>query len=158
MTSAPAQIASLAMEVDINAAPDAVWAALTDNIGEWWPAEFYSGGEEGSRTYILEATPGGRMYEEWADGGGTLWGTVTCVDRGRRLQVVGVVFPQWGGPTQWFATWDLEGKDGRTTLRFSESGVGNISDSGMEEKDVGWTFLWATLKAHIEGTTPPTWE
>lgn len=154
----PAAIASLTMTIQIGTSPDNVWRALTENIGEWWPADFYAGGADGKRDYHLEASPGGRMFESWDGGGGVLWGTVVCVNPGKQLQVLGAVFPSFGGPSEWFGTWSLE-KAGanQTTLTFSESSLGRVSDEGTQEKDAGWSYLWNTLKAHLEGTTSPGW-
>jgi len=145
------------METDIAASPDAVWTALTDNIGAWWPAEFYAGGEDGKRHFLLEAKPGGRMYEEWNDGGGILWATVYAVEPGRRLQVSGLSFPNWGGPSQWFGTWELSEQDGGTRLRFSEHAMGRVSDGYGADKVKGWEYLWDVLKANVENKPAPEW-
>ena len=32
------------VQVEIGVPRDAAWSALTDGIGNWWPAEFYCGG------------------------------------------------------------------------------------------------------------------
>ncbi len=153
-----AEIAQFSLETVIDASPERVWAALTDDIGKWWPAEFYAGGVNGARNFVLETHPGGRMFEQWDNGGGVLWGTVICAEPNARLQVLGAVFPNWGGPTQWFGTWELESQDNGTLLKFSESDVGRVSDAGVAEKDKGWTFLWNSMKAFVEGGTPPVWQ
>jgi len=158
MNQQSAEIVALKMELEINASPSSVWKALTENISAWWPTEFYAGGEEGKRSYLLEASPGGRMYEQWEGGGGVLWGTVYTCEPEKRLQVLGSRFPNWGGPTQWFGTWELQASGSGTTLSFSEHEMGNVSESGLAEKDHGWRFLWNNLKAHVEGTPPPAWE
>ena len=154
-------IANLQMEIEIDAGPSEVWAALTDYIGQWWPAEFYAGGESGSRTFSLETMPGGRMMESWGDGGGVLWGTVIAIEPNVQLQVLGATFPGWGGPVQWFGTWELvpsgEKTGEKTILKFSEQAIGRVSETGTREKDRGWQFLWATLKSHVEGSAPPVW-
>ena len=89
MPNQVAEIAQITMETDISASPEQVWKALTEDIGKWWPADFYAGGEEGKRTYVLEQRPGGRMYEQWDNGGGVLWGTVVGVEPNVSLQVLG---------------------------------------------------------------------
>ena len=152
------QATGVRLEIHIAASTEATWRALTDGIGEWWPAEFYIGGEAGKRSYHLEAKPGGRMYEEWEDGGGLLWGQVFTVIPQKMLQVVGHTFPQWGGPTLLFGTWSLEETEAGTTLRFEDDTLGVSSDADTAEKQKGWVYLMGTLKAHIEGTTPPVWE
>lgn len=145
-----AKIAQISQEVVIKAPPESVWKALTTNIGEWWPADFYAGGEAGARTFELEPRPGGRMSEKWDSGGGVLWGTVVTVDPNVRLQVLGSLFPNWGGPSQWFGTWDLAGGGGCTTLTFSETTMGKVTEAGMADKDEGWRFLWNALKEYLE--------
>jgi len=148
---------ALETELTIAASPASVWTNLTAEINGWWPAEFYAGGSAGRRRFVLEPEPGGRMFEEWEDGGGLLWGTVVSVDPSRRLQVTGCTFPDWGGPTHWYGSWELHDKDGGTILTFSEHAIGRISDNYSAEKEKGWQFLWQALKAYTEGTEPPEW-
>ena len=158
MSKQNAEIGQITMELDIDATPERVWQALTDDIDHWWPAEFYAGGEHGKRRFVLEAQPGGRMYEQWDYGGGVLWGTVICADPNTLLQVVGFSLPNWGGPSQSYNTWELKANGNGTTLIFSESTLGRVTDSSLAEKDQGWNFLWLTLKAHLEDQPPPQWQ
>lgn len=157
MEKTPAEITRIDMETAIAASPAKVWTALTEGIGQWWPNEFYSGGEDGARRFLLEARVGGRMYEEWDNGGGVLWATVVALNPNQLLQIFGTSFPSWGGPSVLYGTWELKPSDGGTLLSFSESTVGRIADSGVAEKDKGWKFLWAALQAHVEGTSAPVW-
>lgn len=152
-----ANISNLNLEIEIAASPDKVWTSLTKNISEWWPAEFYIGGESGSRNFHLETSPGGRMFETWDDGGSALWGTVVTVKPNKQLQVLGSIFPNWGGPSQWFGTWDLVANGEKTMLRYSEHAIGRSSEAGNLEKEKGWQFLWSALKANVEGAPAPTW-
>ena len=149
----------VSLEIEIEATPAAVWEALTEGIGAWWPNEFYTGGQEGARTFTLEAEPGGRMYETWDGGGGTLWCTIASVEPGVRLQAMGGLFPNWGGPSIWFSTWELEAQDDGTLLRFSEHTLGATSENQCGDRTKGWTYLFGgVLKAHVEGSPVPAWE
>ncbi len=150
--------ADVQLEVRIAASPERVWQALTDGAGEWWPAEFYIGGEEGKRSYHLEARPGGRVYEEWDSGGGLLWGLVTTAVPGQLLQVNGFSFPEWGGPSIMFAAWRLTSIDDGCSLNFTEHAVGTTPEHYAAKKEKGWTFLMDVMTAHIEGTEPPEWQ
>ena len=158
MANQTAEIAQITMETEFDAPPERVWKALTEDIGKWWPADFFAGGEDGKRTYVLEAHPGGRMFEHWDSGGGVLWGTVICLEPNVRLQVLGASFPNWGGPSEWYGTWQLSSHNSGTTLTFSESTIGLISDDHVAEKSKGWTFLWRSMQAFVEGDPPPTWQ
>ncbi len=149
----------VSMETHIKASPATVWQALTDDAGKWWPAEFFIGGEEGKRSYHIEAVPGGRVYEEWEGGGGLLWGQVCHSVPEQLLQTVGYMFPEWGGPSISFMTWRLTASDNGCTLHFSEGAIGKMPDQWTAEKEKGWKFLLdGVMKAYIEGTEPPKWE
>lgn len=158
MTYQTAQISQINMELKIEGSPAKVWAGLTDEIGRWWPAEFFVGADDGGRGFNLEAKPGGRMLETWSDGGGVLWGTVICIQPKTLLQILGTSFPNWGGPAQSYLTWELEPSNDGTLLKFSEGVLGRVSDAGVAEKDKGWQFLWLALRAYVDGGTPPVWE
>ena len=164
------QFFELQLEITINRPPEDVWTALTEGIGLWWPAEFYAGGEEGNREIRLEAKPGGGMVETWSAGGGLLWATVVNVEPGKRLQVTGTTFPQWGGPSIWLGTWELEaatatgGSGARTehaehtVLRFIEN-VLAANDETRGDRLKGWNYLFGgALKAHVEGREKPAWD
>lgn len=147
------------VETVIAADAATVWRAVTEEIGAWWPAEFYSGGDPANRSFHLEATPGGRMYEDWGDGGGGLWATVLAVEPGRRLELVGHVTPQWGGPNTWIGGLTLEEEGDGVRLRFEEAAFGHLGERYQEEKTKGWRFLFdGALRAHVEGTEPPVWQ
>jgi uncharacterized protein YndB with AHSA1/START domain len=155
----PAEILEVQMEIRISGTVSAVWKALTDDIGVWWPEEFFAGGEPQRRRYHLEPTPGGRMYEAWDDGGGLLWATVVTVDPGKLLQIFGTTFPNWGGPSLVFGTWALEADGSEVVLSFTESTVGRVADSLASEKRKGWEFLLGgALKSHVEGRPAPEWQ
>lgn len=157
-TAKPAEMVDVIVEVEIKAPPEKVWKELTEGIGAWWPAEFYGGGEAGKRSYHMELNPGGRMYESWDGGGGLLWGHVVLVDPGKKLQVLGSSFPEWGGPSQWFGTWDISANADGSTLRFSESTIGKVGSGYADEKEKGWIYLFGgVLKAHVEGKPIPEW-
>ncbi|MEM8995522.1 MAG: SRPBCC domain-containing protein [Acidobacteriota bacterium] len=156
--AAPALIAGVTVETVINGPREAVWRSLTEHIQAWWPENFYVGGESGKRRFVLEDQIGGRMYEEWGDGGGLLWGTVCTLRPGELLQIVGHTFPDWGGPSQWYGTLTLEPADGGVRVRFSESAVGQVDPKRLRGNQKGWDFLFCrALKAHVEGAPAPAW-
>ena len=159
MEIANAHYTTLHVETRIAADPATVWRALTDEMGQWWPDAFYTGGSAHGRTLRLDSRPGGAMIEDWGDGQGLMWGQVVTVDRPRKLEVIGYAFPQWGGPSTWLGTWDLQADGNATVVRFSESAVGRITEEYGADKEKGWRFLFdGALKAYVEGTEPPVWQ
>ena len=152
---APAHVAEIAFEVAIRATPHAVWQALTDDIGRWWPGPFYCGSGQGPRRFQLEARPGGRMWEDHGNGDGLLWGTIVNVKNAALLEIAGT---GWG-PATWLGRFELTATATGTKLRFSESAFGRLDASTMQQKDKGWRFLFdGCLRAHLEGSKPPEWD
>ncbi len=158
-TPEPAHIENLHLEVKIKASTEAVWQALTDDIGAWWPSDSLAGsGREGATgRFVLEAHPGGRMWEDWGDGNGLLWGNVVNITHGTRLDIVGTTGPEWGGPALWYGSFKVDSDGNGAVFRFSDSGLGRVSAKTTADKTKDWTYLFDTMRAHIEGTEPPEW-
>ncbi len=146
----------LQVEVEIRATPEAVWTALTDDIGRWWHPAFYTGGKVGDMR--LESILGGRMVEEWGEGEGLVWGVVNGLERGRRLEVVNDTSRAWGGPSRGHFSWTLEDAGEGTVVRFEQSQFGVVSEQTASSLDSGWSFLFERcLKPWIEeGQDPAT--
>lgn len=154
-----AHIADLHLEIRIAAEPQSVWQALTSDIGKWWPSEFFcGGGGETERRFLLEAHPGGRMWEDWGSGDGLLWATVVNVVAGKSLDLAGIQGPAWGGPSTWFSSYALEADGDGTKLRFTQSGFGRISETAMASMETGWQFLLSSMGAYLEGKAAPEWD
>ena len=149
------------VQVRISAPVDAAWAALTTGIDAWWPTEFYCGGRGDDRkvdpVMHLEAHPGGRMWEDWGDGNGLVWGTVVQCRQGRQLDFAGDLGPAFGGPSRMFGTFQVSDDGDATTVQFTSGGFGRISDNYSAELTKGWQFLLDCMKASIEGTDAPQW-
>lgn len=159
MSQENAGFSEVRIETVIQAPREKVWKALTAEIGRWWPDEFYTGGDSGKREYLLEPNPGGRMFEDWGDGNGLLWGTVHTVQAPETLYVTGHSFPQWGGPTVLMIGWTLTEEGDGTRLVFVESALGRVTDEHTQSREKGWGFLFdRALKAFAEGAEPPVWE
>ena len=96
-----AGVARYELEVEIQASPDAVWAALVQETNAWWLPDFHMVGA--GSTVTLDARAGGGLIEARPDGAELLWCTVQWIDPGARtLLLVGHLAPDWGGPTTTF--------------------------------------------------------
>ena len=154
-----AHYGDLILEIPIEATIEEVWQGLTSGLASWWPDDGYAGGDSGKRKMILEAEPGGRMYESWDSGGGLLWGHVVTIEPQEMLQLVGHTFPKWGGPTMWYGTWELSTKGNETVLRYSETAIGRVEEENRAQTKKGWQWLLGgALKAHLEGKPCPPFE
>jgi uncharacterized protein YndB with AHSA1/START domain len=143
-------VLELELEVEIAADRATVWAALTDGAGAWWPQDFYS--HPAPRDFRIEPRPGGRMWEDWGDGQGMLWATVTTVRNEELLELSGELTPAFGGPARTLQRFELVEADGGTTLKLSDCVYGSVSAALKGQLEAGWkALLEGGLKAHLEG-------
>jgi uncharacterized protein YndB with AHSA1/START domain len=80
----------LSLSYDLAAFPTELFAALTGDIGRWWPGSRAAQTE--TAKIVMETELNGRFYELFADGSdahGTLHGTITHYDPPHELQLVG---------------------------------------------------------------------
>lgn len=129
------------LDVEIGAPRDAVWRSLTEQIAEWWPAKFYVG--RAPRRFAIEPQVGGRVYEDWGDGEGLLFGSVTVYQRSEMLQWVGDMSADYGGPARSVTTFRLTDgrKDGHTHLSFHDTPYGILGEPVLAGLEPGWKWL-----------------
>ncbi len=126
-------------ELRINAPRATVWQALTRDIGRWWPAKFYVG--KAPVRFALEPQVGGRVFEDWGDGEGSLWGTVATVRVGELLQWTADLPADYGGPARNMTTFRLNDDGEGTRLQFRDTLFGELSEEFGEQLTQGWGFL-----------------
>ncbi|MGE0354428.1 MAG: metalloregulator ArsR/SmtB family transcription factor [Gemmatimonadales bacterium] len=129
------------LEIDIAADPKTVWRSLTSGIGEWWPAKFYVG--KAPKRFAIEPRVGGRVFEDWGDGEGALFGTVIAYEENRMLQWAGDMSADFGGPARSVTTFRLWEGSGpaSTVLSFRDTPFGLLSDDAMKGLEHGWRWL-----------------
>lgn len=123
---------SISHEAVIEAPPDEVYRALTEQVGEWWnPQHTYSGD---SANLSIDARPGGCFCEALADGGGVEHMRVVHVAPGTMLRLSGGLGPLQAHGVSGNLTWELREADGSTAVEltyvvggFMEGGLGRIS-------------------------------
>ena len=151
----PATVAELTLELDFEAPPARVWAALTSELGAWWPDAFYMCQGPGPRSMTLDPRPGGLMLEAAGGGNRMAWGTVLHVEQERTLVLSG----SYGSPLTWVGSYELAALGDGARLRFTERMFGRVTAAELASKDHGWRFLYdGCMRAHLEGTAPPDWQ
>ncbi len=156
----PAQQATFAVrdvvvEVQITAPREKVWRTLTEDAGSWWPKDYYVQAE--GSTFRIEPRVGGHMFEDYGDGEGTIWATVTQVKRPVALRLSAEIWPEFGGPARSIQHFDLKDQDDGTLLRFTDTLYGQISPKSLTSMDEGWQYLFGkAFKDYAEtGARPP---
>jgi DNA-binding transcriptional ArsR family regulator/uncharacterized protein YndB with AHSA1/START domain len=137
----------VALDIEIAGAPDAVFAALTKDVGGWWGPPFVT-----ARAAALALDPrlGGLFVERWADGGQVI-ASVTGWAQDEHLQLSGAFHMSVGVGV---ATFDLAESGTGTLLQFSFRAIGLVDTAVAEDMSRGWAELVsARLKGLVETGT-----
>jgi uncharacterized protein YndB with AHSA1/START domain len=146
-----ARVASYELEISVNAPPERVWKAITDETNDWWLPDFHMVGAGSVMTFDAQA--GGGLVEELEGGGSLLWYTVLWIQPDDfTLYLVGHSAPKWGGPNT--STLQLtvqpNGKNA-CALRVSDARYGHIDEENIKSLEEGWKWLFTDgLKHFVE--------
>jgi uncharacterized protein YndB with AHSA1/START domain len=72
-------------QVDVSWSQDEAFRRFTADFPRWWPRHTHSIGGRMVKEVVFECRPGGRIFEEFADGRRFQWGTVTKWEAPRLL-------------------------------------------------------------------------
>lgn len=137
----PAGVSRQEIVVEIDAARERVWRALTEEVAAWWLPDFHMAHPESRVT--AEMTPGGRLFEEGPDGSSLLWFQVVAVRPGESVHWAGWVMPPWGGPAMIQDWLRLEAAGPKKTiLRLTDCAIGQVDEAMVRSMREGWTALF----------------
>jgi uncharacterized protein YndB with AHSA1/START domain len=129
-----------AFDVEIDASPTKVWDLLTHNISLWWPVHYYSSPD--TKRFVLEPVVGGRMYEDTGKDTGVLWGNVVVIDPEKHLLINGGLFPDYGGPGNYFLSLKIEPREGGCKIQVDDAQYGCITLESAQSMEGGWKELF----------------
>ena len=146
----PAVTARYSFEVRIAAPVRRVWDALTCDVGSWWPAAYHT--SDRTRRFIVEGWVGGRVFEDYGDGEGVLWGHVVHVLSPRKIKIQFPLFSDYGGPGAEILAIELVEDELGVKMMVEDSMHGRITPQGVANMREGWIDLFDTmLKQFCEG-------
>ncbi len=142
-------VVQVEVEVSIEAPRERVWKALVEETGQWWPKDFYVG--RAPKGFIVEARPGGRVYEDWGHEAGALWYTVLVVEPPGTLELAGHLTPAFGGPATTTVRLSLEAQGARTVVKVADALFGRVDENTVPRLEEGWRALvGGGLKEYVE--------
>lgn len=149
MSVIPAHLGQIDLTIPIEASTQRIWKALVDESTDWWNRDFLVG--PGAKGFYIEPKVGGRVYEDWGEGTGTLWYTVTGVRTGEYLELVGHVFPGFGGPITSMLRLSLTASGSGTLLKLTDGLLGRLTDEKVQMITDGWRQLFEIgFKQYVE--------
>ena len=143
-------IESIAIEFhfDVAATRDRVWEALVAETSQWWQKEYFA--TEKPEGIYFELRPGGRLYEESADGG-MLWYTIIELAPPAVIALSGNLAPPYGGPATSLLRLELSEKGPTCQIKVTDHIFGVVTPNTKEVIEAGWRALLINgLKPHVE--------
>jgi uncharacterized protein YndB with AHSA1/START domain len=137
------RMVDLNLEYAIAAPPARVWRIMTQRTNEWWKrASFYL--RPDAVAIHMELRAGGRVWEEYADGGSVLWWTINEVIPEKALSFLSTYGSGADGHHQEVTRVELIATDKGCTVKLRQSLMGVISDRGESIKPFvgGWNQLF----------------
>ena len=133
------------LEVPIKASPERIYQALTCDIAKWWDPD----ASWGRGKLVLEPEVGKRMWEDFGNGEGALFGIVTYVEHNKKLEIEGD--HGLGSGVQGYIRLELVPQGEATLLKFSHRAFGEISERSRQRFPEGWRQLLAVnLPEYLE--------
>ncbi len=133
-------MSQFSLTYDIDLAKSKVWEKLFDQVDQWWSKDFYTNPKTAS--FIIESTVGGKMYEDFGNGEGLIWGDVIGVDRPNSLLIRGMLSGEFGGPTFSFEKFLLTEENEQTTLTYSVEFINEVSEKTIKSLADGWETIF----------------
>ncbi len=118
-----------------------VWECLFTRLHEWWSPDFYTNAK--TKRFVIEVQLGGKMYEDFGEGEGLIWGEVIGVDRPHSLQVRGMLSGEFGGPALSYEKFGLSELSGVTTLSYRAEFIGITTEKTLNSLQKGWEEIFS---------------
>ena len=121
----------------INLTKEELWNCLFDKLNDWWPTDFYT--HPKTKRFVIETKLSGKMYEDFEDGEGLIWGNVIGVDYPHSLQVRGMLSGEFGGPAISYEKFSLsEHGEGSSVLKYRAEYIGDTGEKTITSLKTGW--------------------
>jgi len=116
--------------VTIKAAPDRVYKALVDEVGQWWESSHTFSGD--AKNLSITATPGGCFCEKLPNGGGVIHAQIVYVAPGETLRMAGAIGPLQEHGVTASQTWTFARSGEGTTVTFTFN-AGGYFPGGLDK-------------------------
>jgi uncharacterized protein YndB with AHSA1/START domain len=138
----------IAHEITINAPKEKVFAAMINDVGDWWGAPFLC--TSNPTALIVEPWVGGRFLEQGASKEeGHLWAVVSAFIKNERIEFRGPM--GMSEAVNGAISWELESKDSGTVVKTFHYAFGPLDDETEASYTWGWGELMGNrLKAFVE--------
>ena len=115
------------------------WEYLFNQINHWWPKSYYT--SERTKRFCIHTVVGGKMYEDFGEGDGLIWGEVIGCDFQRSLDLRGQLTRAFGGPLLTLERFEIIPSESASSLIYTCDFIGNVPESTITSLQRGWDDL-----------------
>jgi len=116
------------------------WEYYFNQIKAWWPKEYHTSPK--TKRFFIQTMIGGKVFEDFGEGQGLVWGDVIGVDYPESLQIRGNLTKAFGGPAVTYEKISFESIDaGRTKVIYTCDFAGEVAESAVKSLEKGWQDL-----------------
>ena len=132
-------MAGFDLQVKIDADLYHAWEYYFNQINGWWPKDFHTSPK--TKRFRVDTFIGGKIYEDYGEGCGLLWGEVIGVDYPYSLQIKGYLPKESGGPGTTFEKYSFIPENGGTIVKYEMDCLGNVSQQSINTLKNNWKML-----------------
>ena len=139
-TAETAGITRVALDWEVRAPVQLVWAGFFADIDRWWPAEHRA---LAGSAMSLSGEVGSGLVEAGADGSRLLWYTLTATQAMKSIDLVGHLAARYGGPATSHLHLELgPGQaEGSTVIKMTDSIIGPAGADMSASLQEGWQAI-----------------
>ena len=137
-------MSSFRVTVELNASSSETWEYFFNQLNNWWPNTFFT--SQKTKRFIIETIIGGKVYEDFGEGYGLIWGEVIGVDYPNSVQIKGQLTKEFGGPCISFEKFSFEETSSGCTMSYEVDLIGKNDDSTVASLEKGWKEI---LQVHF---------
>lgn len=112
------------------------WEYYFNQVNSWWSKDYFSSPK--TKRFHIETFIGGRIYEDFGEGDGVIWGDVIGADYLHSIDIRGNLTKTFGGPALTYERLEFEKVSGGTKLTYKMDVIGHYTESSIASLKQGW--------------------
>jgi hypothetical protein len=118
------------------------WEYYFNQVNSWWSKDYFTSPK--TKRFHIETFVGGRVYEDFGEGDGLIWGEIIGADYMHSIDIKGNLLKSFGGPAISFERFSFEKDPDGTKLTYTMDLIGHYTDQSVASLKKGWEEILLT--------------
>lgn len=129
-------MSSISVEIVVPVNIAHAWEYYFNQVNSWWSKDYHTSPK--TKRFIIQAYIGGKVFEDFGEGDGLIWGEVIGADYLHSLDIKGNLTRSFGGPAITFEKFLFEKVETGTKVTYTMDLIGDINDTTIASLKSGW--------------------